>query len=353
MNRPFLKKTAFALLALIPVVSLSGCGSLTSAFSSTKPVEKSRFLLNTDCHITIYDKVDDSVFDRAFSRISDIERKMTVNAETSEIIELNKAAGKHEVKVSEDTFNVLQKGLYYSELSGGKFDITVGPVVKLWNINTPEAAIPGENELKEAVKHIDYRKLRLDEDRLTARLDEEGMEVDLGGVAKGYAADEVEKVLAENGVRHAIINLGGNVLTMGAKPNGDPWRVGIQNPSTPRGDYVGTVKLVNQTAVTSGIYERFFEKGGKVYHHIMDVETGYPVDNELESVTVIADKSSNGDGMSGVLFQLGVEEGMELAAKLEGVEAVFVTKDRKIYVTDGLKNNFALDNTQFTWVNPN
>lgn len=350
MNGPFLKKTVFALLALLPVLSLSGCGTLSSAFSNTKPVEKSEFLLNTDCHITIYDRVDDRVFDKAFARISDIESKMTVNAETSEIIELNRAAGKHEVQISEDTYNVLQKGIYYSELSGGKFDITVGPVVKLWNINTPQAAVPDADKLKEAVKLVDYKKLHLDRDKMTVRLDEEGMEVDLGGVAKGYAADEVEKVLAENGVRHAIINLGGNVLTMGSKPNGDPWKVGIQNPTTPQGDYMGVVKLTNQTAVTSGIYERFFEKDGKVYHHIMDVKTGYPVDNELESVTIITDKSSNGDGMSGVLFQLGVEKGMELAAKLQGIEAVFITKDKKIYVTAGLKDNFVLNNTQFTLV---
>ncbi len=348
MRKIFINKLIMIYACIGIIFFVSGCQNNSLTSFNAEPVRKTEFLLGTQCEISIYDKVDESVFTEAFSRISEIEKEMTINNEgTSEVIEINNASGKHEVKVSQDTFNVLQKGLYYSELSGGKFDITIGPVVKLWNINTPQAAVPDENELKEAVKLVDYRKLHLDKDKLTALLDAEGMQIDVGGVAKGYAADEVEKVLKQNGVEHAIISLGGNILAMGSKPNGDAWNVGIQDPFSPRGDYMGIVKLKDQTAVTSGIYERFFEEDGKIYHHIMDAKTGYPVDNELASTTVITAKSSNADGMTGVLFQLGVDRGMELAEKLDGIEVIFITKDKKVYLSSGLQNNFQLTNGEF------
>ena len=321
----------------------------TPAQTSGQPITKSDYLLGTVVDITIYDKQDETIIDKAMARIKEIEDKMTINnAETSEIIALNQAAGKSEVKVSPDTFDVLERGIYYSELAKGRFDITVGPIVKLWNIGTEYAAVPDPKVLKEKIELIDFHKLHLDKNNLTAKLDEPDMQVDLGAIAKGYAADEVAEILKANGVQHAIINLGGNVLTVGGKVNGDPWKIGIQDPFNPRGDYLGIISLSDKTVVTSGTYERYFEQDGKRYHHILDPRTGYPAENEVASVSIITEKSMDGDGNSTSVLLLGLEEGMKFVESQKGVEAIFVTYDKKVYITSGLKDSFIVTNPEFT-----
>jgi thiamine biosynthesis lipoprotein len=177
------------------------------------------------------------------------------------------------------------------------------------------------------------------------------MKVDLGAIAKGYAADEVARILKENGVKHAIINLGGNVMTIGGNPNGKPWRIGIQDPYNPRGEYLGILPIKDKTVVTSGTYERYFIENGKRYHHILDPDTGYPTDNKLDSVSIITDKSIDGDGLSTSTLLLGLDEGMKLIEKLENVEAIFVTSDKQVYVSSGLKKDFTLTNPAFKLAN--
>ena len=340
-------------LSLLTALLLSGCQKQApTPASASEPISKTNFLLGTVIDITIYDKNDETIIDKAFERISEIERKMTINnAETSEIIALNEASGKKEMKLSPDTFFVVEKGKEYSEKSNGKFDITVGPVVKLWNIGTDYAAIPEKGKLAEAVKLVDYTKLSLNKENLTAKLEVEGMKVDLGAIAKGYAADEVARVLKENGVEHAIINLGGNVLTIGGNPNGNPWRIGIQDPFNPRGDFLGVVPIKDQTVVTSGTYERYFEENGKKYHHILNTVTGYPTENNLYSVSIVTDKSIDGDGLSTTSLLLGLDEGMKLIESIENVEAIFITADKKVYVSSGLKKDFNITNPEFELAN--
>lgn len=350
------KKTIrLVIFIFIIAFALSGCQNQAptpAPAPTTQPISKNTFLLGTVIDITIYDKQDESIIDKAFARIAEIESKMTINnAETSEIIALNNASGKNEVKVSPDTFFVLEKGKQYSERSNGKFDITIGPVVKLWNIGTEYAAVPENGKLEEAVKLVDYTKLTLNKDNYTAKLETEGMKVDLGAIAKGYAADEVARVLKENGVEHAIINLGGNVMTVGGNPNGNPWRIGIQDPFNPRGEFLGIVPAVDKTVVTSGTYERFFEENGKKYHHILDTTTGYPVDNKLYSVSIVTDISVDGDGLSTTTLLIGLEEGMKLIESLENVEAIFITSDKQVYVSSGLKKDFIITNSAFKLAN--
>jgi len=344
-------KLRLTALALISVLILSGCQKPFSS-ASAKPLSKTNFLLGTIVEISVYDKKDEALLDKAFERIQEIEDKMTINnAENSEIISLNQASGKNEVKLSPDTFYVVERGKEYSHRSGGLFDITIGPVVKLWNIGTDYAAVPEKNKLEEAVGLVDYSKLRLNPENHTAFLEEPGMQVDLGAIAKGYAADEAARILKENGVGHAIINLGGNVITVGGNPNGNPWRIGIQTPSNPRGDFLGVVQIQDQTVVTSGTYERYFEEDGKIYHHILNPFTGYPVENNLSSVSIIADKSIDGDGLSTTVLLMGLEEGMKLVESLENAEAVFITNDNAVYVSSGLKNNFKITNSEYKYTN--
>lgn len=343
-------------LACILVLVFTACTSKNSGNTGTdipaQPLFKSGLLLGTTVEITIYDKNDESILDKAMDRIREIESKMTINnAATSEIIALNAAAGVSEVTVSEDTFDVLERGKYYSELSSGRFDITVGPIVKLWNIGTDYAAVPDPAELETKRLLIDYTKLQLDRGKLTAKLDTPGMQVDLGAIAKGYAADEVARILKENGVGHAIINLGGNILTVGGNMQDKPWKIGIQDPFNPRGDFLGIAQITDKTVVTSGTYERYFEQDGVRYHHILDPRTGYPADNDVASVSIITDRSMDGDGNSTSVLLLGLEEGMKFIESQKSIEAIFVTYDKKVYITSGLKDAFTVTNPEFTLMN--
>lgn len=330
----------------IIIVLLAGCSSKEQV---KPPLTKSNYLLGTLIDITLYDHQDEKIIDEAFDRIREIEEKMTINSKNpSQITRLNDASGSSEVELSEDTFYVLEKGKYYSQLSGGEFDITIGPIVKLWNIGTEYAAVPDPQVLTESLKLVDYNKLTLNNEKHTAKLEISGMIVDLGAIAKGYAADEVAAILKRHGVKHAIINLGGNILTVGNNINSSPWKIGIQDPYHPRNDYIGIVEVSDKTVVTSGIYERYFEQNGKRYHHIIEPKTGYPADNGLAGVSIIADNSIDGDGLSTSIFILGLDKGMELIESLNNVEALFVTTDKKIYITKGLKGIFTLINSEYT-----
>lgn len=310
-----------------------------------KPIVKSNFILGTTVDIILYDSKDDKVIDDVFDRLREIEEKMTINTEgPSEIIKLNESSGLHDVKLSPDTFFVLEKGLYYSELSEGRFDITIGPLVKLWNIGTEYAALPEPSELVNAMQLVDYKRLHLSKKGYSAKLDIKGMKVDLGAIAKGYAADEAANILKEKGIESAIINLGGNILTIGKNPNGEPFKIGVQDPFDHRGDYLGILNVEDKTVVTSGIYEKFFENDGKQYHHILDPKTGFPAENELAGVSIITDVSIDGDGLSTTAFLLGLEKGLEFVSNEPDVEAVFITKSKKIYLSTGIKDNFILTN---------
>lgn len=320
------------------------------AKKNVKPISKTEFALDTVCTITIYDKSSEKVLDECFAKLKEIESKMSVDIKTSEVSAINNMAGIKPVKVSNETYYVISTGKKFSKLSNGKFDITVGPLVKLWGINTPHARIPTPLEIKAALPLINYQNVILNDKDKSIMLRHMGMSLDLGGIAKGYSGDAVEQVLKDNGVKHAIIDLGGNILTIGSRPDGSDWRVGIQNPLSSRGDYLGIANVTQKTVVTSGINERYFIKNGRRYHHIMDTKTGYPVDNELASVSIITDISINGDALSKA-FCFGVKNGLAFIKKQKGVEAIFITRDSKIYITPGLKKSFIIVDKSFKLMN--
>ncbi len=346
------KALVILILILSTALTFSACSNSKNNVQNKgneniEPVSKTEFLLGTVVTVSLYDDASDEVFTKIFDRLREIESKMTINSENSEVMDINQNAGQDFVKVSDDTFYVIEKGKYFSELSGGRFDISIGPLVKLWNIGTEYASVPSEAEINAKKTLINYKNVILNEEEKSVMLKKTGMIIDLGGIAKGYAADEAIKILKENNVDSAIINLGGNVFAHGKKPNGDSWRIGIQNPFAPRGNYVGIANIIDKSVVSSGVYERYFEKDGKRYHHILDPETGYPVENNLVSVTIIADKSIDADSLSTSVFSLGLEEGLEFIEKFDSAEAVFITKDSEVYVTLGLKNDFELTDSSF------
>ncbi|MBA1335430.1 MAG: thiamine biosynthesis lipoprotein ApbE [Firmicutes bacterium] len=285
--------------------------------------------------------------DKAFARIGEIESLMSLNSENSEVGRINEMAGIEPVKVSDDTLKVIQKGIYYGELSNGLFDISVGPLVQLWGIGTEHPKVPGGSDLEKAISLVDYRDIKVDEKSREIFLGKAGMVVDLGGIAKGYAADEVKKIMVDEGIEYAIINLGGNVLAVGGKYDGGPWNIGIQDPYAPTGSSMGVVRIEDKTVVTSGDYERYFEENGKRYHHILNPKTGYPEENRIKGVTIIASSSFDADALSTTVFLLGVDRGLELVEKLDGVEAIMITHDREVIVSSGIGDTFSIQNNKY------
>ena len=324
--------------------------ALFSCARTEIPMSRTEYVLGTSCSITVHDHATKETLDACFSRLHEIDLRMSVNAPGSELDEVNAAAGARAIHVTEDVFMVMKRALELARISGGLFDPTVGPLVKLWGINTDHARVPAIAEIAGARSLIDWRKVVLDDAAQTVFLSRPGMSLDVGGVAKGFAADEAARILSTRGVRAALIDLGGNILAMGKKPGGIPWRIGVQNPDAPRGTYFGIATVVNKTLVTSGVYERFFWKNGKRYHHIMDTRTGYPIDNGIASVTVITDKSFDADGVTLTLFSLGPAKGLELGKKL-GVEVIMVMADHRIYASEGAKKIFAVTDQSFAYAN--
>ncbi|MCX7884964.1 MAG: FAD:protein FMN transferase [Caloramator sp.] len=347
-------KKRFFILCIILIIILSlfflGCGKKNKTLN--EPIEKTDFVLGTICTVKIYDNLSPNLLDEVFLRLKEIEKKMTINAKGSEVDEINDKAGIKPVKVTDDVYYVIKTGKEYGQISGGRFDITIGSIVKLWNIGTDYAKVPSQNEISEKLPLVNYKDIVLDDKNKTVFLKRKGMIIDLGGIAKGYAADEVYRILKENGVKHAIVNLGGNIFAIGVNPNENRnWNIGVQNPFSERGDYFAILSIADKTVVSSGIYERYFMQNGKRYHHILNTKNGYPVDNNLAETTIIADKSINADALSTTIFAAGVEEGLKIIEKFKGVEAIFITKNREVYITPNLKNILKITNSDFKLMN--
>jgi thiamine biosynthesis lipoprotein len=253
-------------------------------------------------------------YDELFSKTS----------QNSEIRKINEAKGAA-VTVSDDTITLLNKGIYYGKLSNGLFDITIGRVTKLWNFETSYHGLPNSDELANALSHVDYKTIIIEEN--TVRLEDPDAMIDVGAIAKGFIADKIKAYLVSKGVSHALINLGGNVLAVGNKTDGSAFNIGIQKPFDTTGEALTSVRIENKSVVTSGDYQRYFTLGGKVYHHIINPETGYPSDTDLDSVTIITDSSLTADALSTTCFLMGLEEGMTLVNRLSNVDALFITKD--------------------------
>lgn len=333
-------------IGLFLLIFLTGCRSE----QQDKAESQSQLLLGTSCKITIYDKPGEEVFREAFARIREIEEKMSVHLEDSEISSINEAAGVHAVEVSGDTFRVIEKALAIAQLSDGAFDPTVGPLVEAWGIGSDHARKPSQQEIDKILPLIDYSKVILDEKEHTVFLPEPGMALDLGGIAKGFAADEVASILRGHGVNKAIINLGGNVLTVGTRPDGTGWKIGVQNPESDRGAYLMIVRLTGQALVTSGPYERFFIDEGKRYHHILNTETGYPVETPFTSVSIIGEESFLADALSTACYSLSQEQGLDLIASIGGVHALYIDEDKQVYPSESFVSTFEYTMTDQSFV---
>ena len=309
------------------------------------------YYLDTVCTISIYRMADgqgevkdaedmreeaEAAIGEAFDLCSELESKVSRTRKDSDISRLNSAAGEW-VDVSEDTLKLIQKGMEYSHMSDGSFDITVGGVTEQWDFHAPEgeAKIPDADALAEAVKHINYRNIAIEGNRV--RLTDPETKIDLGGIAKGYIGDRMTELLESKGAVSAVINLGGNVICIGGKTDEDGFAIGVETPFSDRTEIIGKIDARDKTLVTSGVYERQIEVDGKKYHHILDTGTGWPVSTDLDAVTLIADKgrSADIDALSTTCLIKGADEGMKLIEEQDGIEGVFVLSDGDVRTTAG------------------
>lgn len=330
-----MKKLLLVSVLMLLSLTSAGCGK------SGEPIRKTALKLNTVVQVTIYDSQDESLLDGCMEVCDRYEQLLSRTVDTSEISRLN--SGEMDL-VSEETAGLIRRGLYYGDLSEGAFDIAIEPVSRLWDFTAETPSLPDREDLEKALPLVDYRGVHVDGCRVT--FDQAGMGIELGAIAKGYIADRLKEYLLANGVKSAVINLGGNVLCVGSRPDGKPFQIGIQKPYAGYQEITAVAEITDLSVVSSGIYERYITVDNKQYHHILDPKTGMPFDNGLVAVTVFTKDSTDGDALSTACFALGMEKGMELLENLDGVYGgIFITKDYELHYTEGLKSRIKITET--------
>ena len=323
-------KKYFISAMLSALLFLTGC----SAESSPEPVQGTFFAMDTVMDFTIYG--ESGLIDQSESLITSLESLVSVTDADSELYAINQTGSG---MLTEEASSLMEQALEICRRTDGALDLSIYPIVRAWGFTTGSYQVPDEAEIQALLPLVDYRKIQYDAATGTVTLPE-GMEIDLGSVAKGYAGQLAAQMLREHGVQSALLNLGGNVQTVGTKPDGSPWQIGIKDPQGE--DAMMVLSVEDQAVVTSGGYERYFEQDGQTYWHIMDPSTGHPADSGLISVTIVGDEGVVCDGLSTALFVMGLEKAADLWAQSCDFEAVFVTASGEVYITEGLRDRFAL-----------
>jgi FAD:protein FMN transferase len=342
----FIYRTISFMISILVLLSFFGCSKSASEGSKDGEADyitKTSFALNTVCTIHLYDSKDQTILEEAFQLVNKYEKIYSMHAEDSELYQLNHGLLPHTDRtytVSNELADILKYGLKYSKLSKGAFDITIGPVSSQWDFISEQPIVPKQENLKKGLANVGYQYIRQNENEITFLKD--GVQIDLGAVAKGYIADRVKELLLTKGIKSAIINLGGNVLCIGNKMTGIPFKVGVQKPFADRNETVAVMEISDRSVVSSGVYERFFQIDDKLYHHILNPKTGFPYDNDLISVTIISKSSVDGDCLSTSCFSLGLEKGLKLIENTPDTYAVFITKDYTIHYSKGFKDAIKL-----------
>ena len=305
-------------------------------------LEKSFPAMGTVHTVTIFDAEGPEAASDARAYLLDLHGAWSCFKEDSLVSRINQAAGRQPVAVDEDTFEVLRQAKRYGRFTEGAFDVTVGPLADLWRRAMEERQLPGDEAVWQALALVNFANVTLDEEAHTVLLEKAGQRIDLGGIAKGYAVDELRKRLRRHGVHRALLDLGGTVAALGC---GLP--VGIRDPFRPDGAPMGTLMLEDRIAVTSGVYERFAYMDGYRYHHVVDPRTGYPSKSGLVSVTLVGEEGAALDAFATAALILGMEKSAPMLAE-QGMDAVFVTEQGQVFVTRGLKRQFHLYNTTNT-----
>lgn len=339
---------ALLIAAVAAVMMLSSCGNAgldgsagtgegTTAEEDPETIEV--YAMDTYMTLSAYGENAGKALSESEAEIKRIDAMLSTGSEDSEISKLNKSK---KAEVSEETFSLIKRAKTIGLDTGKVFDISVYPVMQAWGFTDKNYRVPEKSELKELLKSVDVSKVDLDEQNHEVSFDDE-MAIDLGGIAKGYTSQRVIEIMKENGIEHALINLGGNVQVLGKKPDGSDWRVAIADPEDQE-QYVGGVAVSDKAVITSGGYQRYFDKDGERYFHIIDLSDGFPARNGLTSVTIVSDDGTLADALSTSLFIMGPDKAAEYWKKnAEDFDAVLVEDDGTVLVTEGLKDSYFSD----------
>lgn len=345
-----MKKRKVLLLLLLCLCA--GCGKRTAETESRdgqkgqsqarqeiteEPATADLFAMDTYMTLTAYGENAGEALEMGKQKIEELDRLLSIGNPGSEISKIN-TDGKSEV--SQDTCNLIDEGLRIWKETDGAFNITMEPLMELWGFTSGEYRVPAQEELAEALALTEASKVAVDEQAGEISLEIEGMKIDLGGIAKGYTSEKLMEIFREQGIGSAMVSLGGNVQVLGRKPDGSLWRVAVQSPGEENG-YLGVLETSDRAVITSGGYERYFEENGKVYHHILDPETGYPANNGYVSVTVVSEDGSLADALSTALFVMGPEKAEDYWREhADSFDAVFLTEEGELAVTEGIADAF-------------
>lgn len=341
--------------AVVASMLLTGCGTASdtkhtgsasetqttnsTTASSTQPVSQEIFAMDTYMTVTAYgDNAQKGVTD-AVAEIQRLDNLLSIGKEDSEISKLNKSGS---AALSDDTAVMVAKALDLYKSTGGAFDITVLPLMELWGFTTQEYYVPTEDEIQSTLQRVGADKLTWDESTKTLTLGDK-QEIDLGGIAKGFTSSRIMEIFKKDGVTCGMVSLGGNVHLLGTKQDGSAWRVGIQDPNN-TDDMLGVLEANDCAVITSGAYERNFEKDGVTYHHIIDPATGKPSNSGLTSVTIVSKDGTLADGLSTSLFVMGKDKAIAYWKQhADEFDTILVDKDRNVYITEGIAGNFSPD----------
>ena len=344
------KLTICALLiaAVAAVMMLSSCGSAgldgstgtgEGVTAEEEPETIEVYAMDTYMTLSAYGEKAGKALAESEVEIKRIDAMLSTGSEDSEISKLNKSK---KAEVSEETFTLIERAKTIGLDTGKVFDISVYPVMQAWGFTDKNYRVPEKAELEELLKSVDVSKVDLDEQTHKVSFDDK-MAIDLGGIAKGYTSDRIMQIMKDNGVEHALINLGGNVQVLGKKPDGSDWRVAILDPENQE-QYVGGVAVSDKAVITSGGYQRYFDKDGERYFHIIDLSDGFPARNGLTSVTIVSDDGTLADALSTSLFIMGPEKAADYWKKnAEDFDAVLVEDDGTVLVTEGLRVSYFSD----------
>lgn len=338
---PQARSRPFLLILILAAVALSGVAVLAwrlAVSGRTRVHERSALAMGTYVNLRAAGPRAPAALDSAMAEIGRLDVMFSYHAPEGDVWRLNRAAGQGPVAVSEETVELLELALHYADVSGGRFDPTVGPLVDVWGFRPDrEPAVPGPAELEDALARVGYRDLRVNREAGTAELLRPGMAVDLGGIAKGYVIDRIVGILRAGGVESAILDVGGNVYALGPRPDGRAWRVGLQHPRDD-GALLGILPLTDASIATSGDYQRFFTSGEQRYHHIIDPAGGYP-GTGVAAISIVARSAVEGDAVSTAAFLFGPDGALEFVRSL-GLEAILYTAGGRLEVTPGLEGDF-------------
>ena len=354
------KILVFAVSFLVGISMISGCGGKdegkettqaeskgssnsqnNSASDSANEEEKKSlqvFAMDTYMNLTAYGEQAEEGLQEAKKRIEELDEKLSIGNKSSEIYQINKN-GKG--KVSEDTSYLIERSLDIWKDTEGAFNPVMEPVMETWGFTSGNYKVPTKQELKKCLALTDATGVQLDSNKENVTLTQKDMKLDLGGIAKGYTSSEIMKIFKQLNMKSAMVSLGGNAQVLGSKTDGSPWKIAIQDPEEEE-QYLGILQVKNKAVITSGGYERYFEKDGKTYHHIIDPSTGYPAESGLLSVSIVSEDGTLADGLSTALFVMGKEKAEKYWKKnSKYFDAVFFTTDHKLYVTEGIAKDFS------------